>query len=95
MQLVGYVLYWACTFYTFVLIARVIFDLLMTLSRDWQPTGALLVFANTVYKLTDPPLRLIGKYVPPLRMGGVAIDLGFILVFVAVRVLQQFAVSLI
>ena len=94
MQLDGYALYWACMFYTFVLVARVIFDLLMMLSRDWQPTGALLVFANLVYKLTDPPLRLIGKYVPPLRMGGVAIDLGFILLFIAVRMLQQFAVSL-
>lgn len=93
MPYVGYLLYWACTLYTFVLVGRIIFDLLMTLSRDWQPQGATLVIANLVYSLTDPPLRFIGKYVPPLRMGGVALDLGFILLFIGVRFVQNIAIS--
>lgn len=48
---------------------------------------------NIVYMLTDPPLRLVNRYIPPLRLGAVALDVGFILVFVAVRVIQNIAIS--
>lgn len=94
MALIGTALYWAATLYIFVLFARVILDLLMIFARDWQPSGFAVVIANLVYKLTDTPLRLIGRFIPPLRLGGVALDLGFIVLFIAVRMLQVIAISL-
>lgn len=94
MTLIGTVLYWAATLYIFALFARVILDLLMIFARDWQPSGFVVVLANAVYKVTDPPLRFIGRVIPPLRLGGVALDLGFIVLFIAVRMLQTLAISL-
>ncbi|MFY9262797.1 MAG: YggT family protein [Actinomycetaceae bacterium] len=91
----GYLLYWACTFYIFVLLGRVVFDLLMIVARDWQPRGLWVVFANIVYMLTDPPLRLIGRYIKPLQMGSIALDLGFIVLFIAVQILQRIALMMI
>lgn len=91
MTIVGLVLFWACQLYILVLIGRVVLDFVQILSRDWYPSGALVVLANLIYKLTDPPLKLLAKFIPPLNLGGVSLDLGFIVLFIAVQVIQRFA----
>ncbi|HJH13123.1 MULTISPECIES: YggT family protein [Brevibacterium] len=73
--------------YVYVLIARVIFDLIQVFSRDWRPQGFMLAVAEIIYTLTDPPVKAVRKVIPPLRLGGIALDLGFIIVFIAVQVL--------
>lgn len=88
MTLIFSLLSTACSLYTLVLVGRVIFDLVMAASRDWRPSGALLVVANVVYSLTDPPLRFLGKYIPPLQFGGIALDMGFLVLFFGVQILQ-------
>ncbi len=75
--------------YTLVLLARVALDWTRILAPRWQPRGLLLVLANFVYTLTDPPLRWLRKFIPPLRLGNVALDVGFIVLFVAVAFLGQ------
>ncbi|MCM3907261.1 MULTISPECIES: YggT family protein [Trueperella] len=91
MTIFGLVLFWACQLYILVLIGRVVLDFVQILSRDWYPSGALVVLANLIYKLTDPPLKLLAKFIPPLNLGGVSLDLGFIVLFIAVQVIQRFA----
>ncbi|MCW1073727.1 YggT family protein, partial [Streptococcus anginosus] len=54
----------------------------------WRPSGALLVIVNIVYALTDPILNLVRKIIPPLRLGGIAIDIGFIVVFIVLQILN-------
>lgn len=70
--------------YTLVLLARVVLDWVQMFSRGWRPTGVILVLANFVYSLTDPPLRFLGKFIPPLRLGAVALDMGFLVLFLGV-----------
>ncbi|WP_029088687.1 YggT family protein [Brevibacterium album] len=83
--LAGYLL----TLYVWVLLARVVLDLIQVFSRDWRPTGFLLVVCEIVYTLTDPPVMLVRKVIPPLRLGGIALDLGFIVVFIGVQFLAS------
>lgn len=83
-------LWWAIQIYVFIMLARVILDLVMVFSRDWRPTGFLLVIANLVYGLTDPPLKLIGRYIPPLRLGQINLDMGFLVLFIGLQVIQRF-----
>ena len=78
-----------CGLYTLVLVARVILDLVINVARDWQPTGALLILANSVFRITDPPLRLLSKVIPPLRFGGIQLDLGFLVLFIVIQMLQR------
>ena len=33
------------------------------------------------YSITDPPIKALRKVVPPLRLGSVALDLSFLIVF--------------
>lgn len=47
----------------------------------------MLAVAEIIYTLTDPPVKAVRKVIPPLRLGGIALDLGFIIVFIAVQVL--------
>ncbi|MGN6090331.1 MAG: YggT family protein [Actinomycetes bacterium] len=74
--------------YFFVLLARLVFDYVQLFARDWRPRGFLLVLAEAVYTLTDPPLRLLRRFIPPLRLGPVALDLSFFALFILVQVLR-------
>lgn len=80
--------------YLLVLFGRFIFDTVRLFSPDWTPRGVVLVLANTVYSLTDPPLEFLRRYIPPLRLGGVALDTAFLVLFFAVSILQRVIVAL-
>ena len=80
--------------YLLVLLARVVIDLVQVFSRTWRPTGAILVLANMVYAVTDPPLRFIRRFVPPLRLGQVSLDLGFLILFLGVQLVRGYVVPL-
>jgi len=73
--------------YLLVVFGRLILDWIRVFARDWRPKGVMLVVAETVYTLTDPPVRALRKVVPPLRIGGVALDLAFLLLVVVLYVL--------
>lgn len=85
MSVLFYLLSFAARLYVFVLLARVVIDLIQVFSRDWRPTGFVLVICEFVYTLTDPPIKLVRRVIPPLRLGQISLDLGFILVFVLVQ----------
>jgi len=65
--------------YVFVLFARLILEYIPVFNREWRPKGAGLIAAEIVYTVTDPPIRFFRRLIPPLRIGPVAIDLGFAL----------------
>ena len=72
--------------YLLVLIARLVFDIVQMLARDWQPKGFLLIVAEIIYTLTDPPLRALRKVIPPLRLGQIQFDLAFLVLFIGLQV---------
>jgi len=88
------VLTYALWLYLLILIGRLIISWIQAFSRDWSPTGIVLVVAEGVYTATDPPLRLLRRYIPNLRLGNVALDLSFMVLFLVILVLLQ-AVQLI
>jgi YggT family protein len=45
------------------------------------------VLAEIVYTITDPPLRFIRRLIPPIRLGGFALDLGLLILFILTTVL--------
>jgi YggT family protein len=80
-----------CYFVVFVflilLIGRFVLELVQSFARDWRPRGIVLVLAEIVYTITDPPLRLIRRIIPPLRLGGFSLDLGLLLLFILTSIL--------
>ena len=80
---------WLLNLYMFVLIARLVVDWIQLLARDWRPKGLVLAVCEGIYTATDPPLRALRKVIPPLRFGGVALDLSFLVLIVGISVLVR------
>lgn len=72
-----------------LLIIRLVVDWIQVFARSWQPTGPILVVLEVVFSITDPPIKAIRKVIPPLRLGSIALDVSFILVFIVVILLMR------
>ena len=72
------------------LIGRFVLDWVQMLARDWRPRGAILVVAEAIYTITDPPLRVLRKIIPSPRIGGMRLDLSFVVLLL----LTSFALNL-
>ncbi|UZX02685.1 YggT family protein [Arthrobacter sp. CDRTa11] len=86
MGIVFGLVYIALLLFLVALIVRLVFDWVQMFAREWRPRGAALVTAHAVYSISDPPLRVLRRLVPPLRLGGITLDLGFLILFIAVSV---------
>ena len=73
--------------YVLILIGRVVVDYVMMFAREWRPHGLVLVLVEFLYTVTDPPIRVLRRFIPPLRIGGVALDLAVLVLFVLCYVL--------
>lgn len=87
MSIVRDVLHLVLYVYFLILIGRLVLDWIQVFARQWRPRGVILVVAEAIYTVTDPPLKAIRKVVKPIRFGGVAIDVAFLLLILAVSVL--------
>lgn len=87
LRLVAAILNTLILLYVVVLLARLIMDYIPLFNREWRPRGAMLVLAEVVYTITDPPIKLLRRFIPPLRIGGIAIDFAFAIVMFACFIL--------
>ena len=92
MQYLREVLTYVLTIYLVVLIGRMIFSWVQVFARDWHPTGILLVIAEGIFTITDPPLKLLRRFIPTFRLGMVALDLSFMVLFIVVLILLEVVV---
>jgi len=87
MGIVKIVLTYVLWIYLLLLLGRLIISWIQAFSRSWQPHGPVLVVAEVVYTATDPPLKFLGRFIPVLRLGSIALDLSFMVLFFAVLLL--------
>ena len=83
---VGQVLIVALWLFFVLLIGRLVLDYIQMFARSWRPTGVLLVVAEVVYTITDPPLKALRRLIPPLRLGSITLDLSFLVLVVLVQI---------
>jgi YggT family protein len=72
-----------------LLFARFVVDWVMVLARSWRPSGVVAAGLEVVYMATDPPLKAVRKVIPPLNLGSIRLDLGFMVLLIAVVVLRS------
>jgi YggT family protein len=77
-----------------LLIVRLVVEWVQMFARSWQPHGPLLVVLEAVYTGTDPPLRAIRRIVPPLRLGGVQLDLSLMILLLICYLLRRLNAAL-
>ena len=89
MFIVGSIIDWVLWVFLLLLFARMIMSWVPVLVRDWEPRGPMLVVAEIIYSITDPPLRLLRKVLRPVRIGNMMLDLEFIGLTIIVLILRQ------
>lgn len=77
--LVGTVVKVLLRIYTLVLWIRFVLDWIMVLNRRFRPRGVLAVLIDFVFTVTDPPIKMFRRILPPIRLGQVQLDLGWML----------------
>jgi YggT family protein len=77
-----------------MLFARFVADWVMLLARSWRPSGLVAAGLEVVYTTTDPPLRAVRKVIPPLNLGSIRLDLGFMVLLIAVVILRSITLGL-
>lgn len=77
-----------------LLFARFVVDWVMVLARHWRPSGLVAAGLEIVYATTDPPLKAVRKIIPPLNLGTIRLDLGFMVLLIAVYILRGFVSQL-
>ena len=80
--------------FLFALLGRLILDYIRMFARNWRPNSFLIAFFEMIYSITDPPMKFVGRFVPPLRLGGVALDLSFIVLLIAIGLAKSIVVVL-
>ena len=94
MGLIALVLYWLLQVYFFALIGRFVIDLVLSVNRSWRPKGIVVMIVESIFTVTDPPLKLVRKIIPPLRLGAIQLDFGWTIVMTAVLFAQGFVRAL-
>ena len=79
---------WLIDAYITVLLARMILDWVAVLAPRWYPRGVVASLIDVVYRLTEPPLRRLRRYIRPLPMGPVYLDVSFIVLYFLLTVLR-------
>lgn len=76
--------------YWILLMFRLVMSWVFTFARSYDPHGVMLVAVESAYTATDPPLKFLRRYIRPLRIGGMALDLAFLLLVIILFLAIQF-----
>ena len=88
MYIVGLFFYVVLNAFLALLFVRLVVDWVQVFARSWTPRGPVLVLLELVYSVTDPPIVFVRRFVPPLRLGSIALDTSFLIVLVVVYLLR-------
>ena len=87
------ILYLIVYLFFLVLLARFVLSAVLQYGRRWQPGRGTAAALETVWTVTDPPLKALRRVIPPLRIGNVSLDLAFIVLLVILFVLMEFVLG--
>ena len=89
MTQLGIILILLVRIYTWVLIARIIIEMIQSFSRQFNPPRWFMVIAEPLFVITDLPVKALRRLIPPLQMGGVALDVSVLVLFVLLSILTM------
>jgi YggT family protein len=83
------IVYYLLGIFLGLMLIRLVVDWVQVFARSWTPRGPVLFVLEIVYSITDPPIRFVRRFVPPLRLGAVALDTSFLIVLLVVYLLRM------
>ena len=79
--------------FSWILALRIIIEMIQSFSRQFNPPRWFMVVAEPLFVVTDPPVKELRRVVPPLRLGGVALDMSILVLFLILMLLQLIVVG--
>jgi YggT family protein len=89
MQVIVLILEWALRIYFWMFIARFILEWVRAFNPRFKPRGILLYAAEIAMTATDPLLKLLRKFIKPIRLGNVALDFSWTVAILLISLLQS------
>ncbi len=75
------------------LFLRIIIDYVRMFARNWRPNTFFIAIFEVIYAITEKPMAFVRRFIPPLRLGGVSLDLSFIVLLIAINLLQAVVIA--
>ena len=88
MEVVGQVIWFLLWVAIVLLLARFVLDWVQLLARSWRPQGWVAALCEALYSITDPPLRAVRGVIPPIRLGGAALDLSPMILLIGIWIVM-------
>ncbi|MCS3491427.1 MULTISPECIES: YggT family protein [Micrococcaceae] len=88
------IIYLALAILQILLLMRIVLDVTESFARHWRPKGIALIVASAIVSITDPPLRWLRRKIKPLDLGGIRLDLSFLVLFIVVIILKAVVANL-
>lgn len=88
-DVIRFVLYYVLFFFWLLLTARIVVELVRAFARKWMPAGHSAVALEVIFTVTDPPVKLLRRVIPTVRIGGVGLDLSIMVLLLAVFILMD------
>ncbi|MCC8927739.1 YggT family protein [Rhodococcus sp. BGS-1C] len=82
------VVYFILFIFWLLLIGRIIIEFIRSFARDWQPSGFVVIVLEAIFTVTDPPVKLLRRLIPPVNLGGVRLDLSIMVLLFGVFILM-------
>lgn len=80
---------WLCRIFSLILVFRIVIEMTQSFSRNWRPQRWFILIAEPIFVVTDPPVKALRRIIPPLRLGGVALDLSVLVLFFALSLIPN------
>ncbi len=80
--------------FVLILILRIIVEMIQSFSRNYRPQRWFVMIAEPVFVITDPPVKGLRRLIPPLNMGGVALDMSVLVLFFGLQILVMVLASI-
>ena len=82
------ILLYAVIIFRYLLLARIVVEMIASFSRGWNPKGFVAVVLEWLFIVTDPPVKALRKVIKPVRLGQVSLDLSVLVIFVGLIILE-------
>lgn len=92
--MLGAILFSLVRLYSLIVIIRLIIEMIQSFSRRFSPPGWFMVIAEFFFVVTDPPIKALRRWIPPLRLGGVALDVSVLVLFFGLMLLSVLIVAI-
>jgi YggT family protein len=86
-----FAIYYVLFFFWLALVVRLVVEVLRSFARSWRGPSSSLGAGSLelAFSVTDPPVKLLRRLIPPVRLGAVDLDLSITLLFFVVFIGMQ------